>query len=239
MRIQVFQHVPFETPGYVAEWAALRGHALAAAHLYRGDAPPPPDAYDWLVVMGGPMGVYDEPTIAWLGPEKCAISAALGAGKTIFGFCLGSQLLAEALGARVYVNSAQEIGWMPVEYSAAARKHPALAHFPETAPVMHWHGDAFDLPTGAVRLASSAITPNQGFIYEDRVFAFQYHIEMTPEIIDALIAEFPNALRPTPTVQSAEEIRAATREHAAARRDDLFHMLDILAAQSGAAAQVT
>src|SRR3712207_6761729 len=111
LRIQVFQHVSFEGLGSMESWAASRGHAVACTRFFAGDKPPAPEAYDMLIVMGGPMGVHDEAELPWLKDEKRAMAAALKAGKPMLGVCLGAQLLADVLGARVAKNREREIGW--------------------------------------------------------------------------------------------------------------------------------
>ena len=150
MLIHCLQHVPFEGPFGIADWAAARGHALRLTPLYDGVAPPEPADFDWLVIMGGPMGVGDEGRYPWLAAEKDSIRRGIAAGKTLVGVCLGAQLLAEALGARVYRHREREIGWMPIDLTAAGQASPVFGFLPLSLPVFHWHGDTFEPPASAV-----------------------------------------------------------------------------------------
>ena len=121
LHINCLLHAPFDGPCGIADWAADRGHSLTMTPLYAGVLPPDPASYDWLVVMGGPMGVHDESEHPWLVAEKALIRRSIEAGKTVVGVCLGAQLIAAALGARVYRNREAEIGWLPIELTAAGQ----------------------------------------------------------------------------------------------------------------------
>ncbi|MGB5833100.1 MAG: type 1 glutamine amidotransferase [Thiohalocapsa sp.] len=155
MRIHCLQHVPFEGPARIAHWAVDRGHALSISHLYAGDVLPDLDAFDRLLVMGGPLGVADEAEHSWLTHEKARIEDAIGAGKSVVGICLGAQLVAEVLGAHVHPNPVKEIGWFPIEFNDAERATSLCDGLPPQIEVFHWHGDTFTLPPGALRLARS------------------------------------------------------------------------------------
>jgi len=209
LRIHFFQHVPFETPAWIGAWAAERGHALAGTHLYAGETAPPPERLDWLVVMGGPMSVHDTRAHPWLAAEKRAIEGAIAAGKTVVGVCLGAQLVAHVLGARVYKNAHKEIGWFEVRREDAARSLAPFASLPARFTPFHWHGDTFDLPDGAVALARSEPCANQMFASENgRVTGIQFHLEMTREGVSALLAQCAGDLAPGPWVQTAGEMLA-------------------------------
>lgn len=206
-RIRVFQHVPFEDVGSLSRWAATRGHRLDYTRLFAGDLPPDPSAYDMLIVMGGPMGANDDAILPWMLPEKRALSAALDAGRPVLGICLGAQLLASVLGARVFRNAHTEIGWHEIRRDPAPAGTFLAEAFPERFTAFHWHGDTFDMPAGAVRFGSSDACPNQGFLLGDRVLALQFHPEVTAESIEALIRECGHELRPGPYVQDAAALR--------------------------------
>mgnify|MGYP000849044073 CR=1 FL=1 len=183
MRIHALQHVPFEPPGSIEAWARHAGHALAITHLYRGDPLPAVEEPDLLVVLGGPMSVHDEARYPWLIDEKRFIERAIAAGRRVLGICLGAQLIAQVLGARVYANDEKEIGWFAVEATAAARTAAVFEGFPPRLLAFHWHGETFDIPAGAVHAARSAACAHQAFAFGDRVVGLQFHLETTPNPI--------------------------------------------------------
>ena len=187
MRVFYLQHVPDEDLGNLKAWFQDQGHALTGRHLYRGDSLPRLDEFDWLVLLGGPMSVHDESDHAWLAPEKALLREAIEAGKRLLGICLGSQLIADALGGEVKGNGCQEIGWFPVTRQAETAAGPFGDLWPEQLLAFHWHGDTFSLPSGAIRLASSDACRNQAFFWGDRVLALQFHPEVTPELVRTII----------------------------------------------------
>ena len=144
-------------------WFRERGWQVSLTEIYRDEPLPPVDEIDWLVVMGGPMSANDESKHSWLTAEKDFIGQALQADKAILGVCLGSQLIADVLGSRVYRNSQPEIGWFPIQRSPEAAAHNLGKLFPQQAEVFHWHGETFDLPRGALHLARSQACANQAF----------------------------------------------------------------------------
>jgi GMP synthase-like glutamine amidotransferase len=209
LHIQTMMHVPFEGPGHIGEWAKARGHRLSETHLFDGAAPLACDAFDWLLVMGGPMGANDDNQYPWMPAEKAAIRAAIDAGKPVIGVCLGAQLIADVMGARVFPNAEKEIGWFPV--TSATSNTPCFGHMPASLPVLHWHGDTFNLPDGAQHLFRSDGCENQGFVLNDRVFGFQFHFETTPAGCDALLQNCRDELSTGQFIQSETEIRAQKR----------------------------
>jgi GMP synthase-like glutamine amidotransferase len=228
MRIQVLQHVPFEGSAGIGDWAASHGHDLNVAHLYRGDALPTQEAFDRMVVMGGPMGIYDEAEHPWLAAEKAFIATTIAAGKTIVGVCLGAQLLADVLGARVYRNAQKEIGWLPIELTTEGAADPVFSPIASGLPVYHWHGDTFTLPPGARHLASSAGCEHQAFIYHGRILGLQFHLETTTESLAALVANCADEIVPGPYVQDAATMLAASPADYARINAALFGILDRL-----------
>jgi len=164
-----------------------------------------------LVVLGGPMNVDETEVFPQLAEEIEWIRAALDRKIPILGICLGSQLLAKALGARVYPNRAKEIGWYDIQFDEAASDDPLFADCGKSETIFQWHGDTFDLPNGAVRLATSALCENQAFRYGDNAFGLQFHAEMTPDLVELWLAEPGNCIEmaETPGIDPAE-IRSRT-----------------------------
>ena len=211
MHVHYLQHVPFEGPGSIAAWAQARNHRISATRLYTGDHPPPLDTIDWLVIMGGPMSVYDEAAHPWLVDEKRYVARAIETGKTVLGICLGAQLIADVAGARVYRNAQKEIGWFPVEKTAAARASVLGVALPEVVEAFHWHGETFDLPAGAAHLARSAACEHQAFACAERVVGLQFHLETTRAAAEELIRNCADELAGGPFVQSAAAMLADDR----------------------------
>ena len=211
MRIHTLQHVPFEDIGSMAQDFGQAGYTVSTTHWYRGDATPSIDDLDVLVVMGGPMGVYDEQEFPWLRAEKALIKAAIAAGKTVMGICLGAQLIACVCGAKVKSNKHREIGWFPLTLQAP---EDPIARLLDGQTVFHWHGDTFDLPEGATWLASSEACPHQAFRLGDNVFGFQFHLETTPASAAALIKHCASDLDGSPYVQDAETMEKHTADFA-------------------------
>ena len=228
MRIHIIQHVAFEGPGAIAEWAYEGGHSITVTEQFSGGKLPSAAGLDFLVVMGGPMSAGDDAKFPWLAAEKQLIAEALKRQKAILGVCLGAQLLALALGARVYQNREREIGWFPVRSTPQAAASRLFSGLPAEMTVLHWHGDTFDLPPGAVHLAESDFCRNQAFELEGSVLGLQFHLEVQPEGLDRLIANSAAELAvPGPAVQTADRMRAAAHL-AQALRPTLYTILDRL-----------
>jgi GMP synthase (glutamine-hydrolysing) len=186
------QHVPFEGPGLIAEVAAQSGIDLRLCHPYRGDPLPAVDELAGLVVMGGPMGVFDTDGHPYLVHEVELIAAIVRSGRPVLGVCLGAQLLAHALGATVYHGEQTEIGFGSVSLTRAGREDPVLGGLGlETLPVMHWHQDSFDLPAGALWLARSELYPHQAFRVGERAYGLQFHLEVDRELAFAWREHLP------------------------------------------------
>jgi GMP synthase (glutamine-hydrolysing) len=183
----VLQHTPTEGPDRVGELAIEQGMTLDVRHVYRGD-PVPADAEmgadHVLIVMGGPMGVSDagDPRFPYLAPELALLEKLVARDHPVLGICLGSQLLARAAGARVYPAARREVGWAPVQFIGIERE-PALRGIRAEETLLHWHGDTFDLPEGAVHLAATKICPQQGFRLRQHLYGLQFHCELRGETI--------------------------------------------------------
>jgi len=218
MRIHSLQHVPFEDIGSMANDFCARGYSLATTHWYRGDAAPEVSSFDALIVMGGPMGIYDEAIHPWLADEKILIKEAIAAGKIVLGICLGAQLIADVLGGKVTRNPHKEIGWWPIAINPAAATHPIAQVFARYPEVFHWHGDTFALPPGAVYLASSEGCTNQAYVFQDQVYGFQFHLETTPASARALIDHCTEDIDGSRYTQSAQAILASDEKFALINR---------------------
>ncbi len=232
MRLLCLQHVPHEGPGSIDGWARRRGHTLARVLVPEGGPIPTPEAFDWLIVMGGPMGVHDVARYPWLRDEKRALRAALDAGRRVLGVCLGAQLIADVLGAGVRPNAEREIGWFPVRRTAEAAGTELGRALPEVFPAFHWHGDTFDLPPGAVHLAQSAACAQQAFALGDRVAGLQFHLEISADGAQELLRHDAADLVEGPFVQRPE---AMLREPDRFDRANLLldDLLDRMAAAPG------
>ena len=231
MRVHVIEHVPYETAANIGVWARQRGHEVAVTKLYAGETLPESPEFDWLVIMGGPMGTYEKGLYPWLDEEVRFIRRTVDAGKVIVGVCLGAQLLAEALGARVGPHREREIGWFPVRLTDAGKASGVFSALPEQFEAFHWHGDTFDLPDDATHTASSEATPNQAFEFGGRAFGLQFHLDYSAESIQ-LMLDSSDVLAPGPFVQSPDAMLPAPEKIAATERM-LFALLDRIAETSG------
>jgi GMP synthase-like glutamine amidotransferase len=208
LRIHYLQHVPFEGPGFIETWALVRNHRLTSTRLYSGQRLPVVEELDWLVILGGPMNVYEQDRYPWLAREKRFIGEALHGEKVVIGICLGAQLLAGVLGAKVTRNPCIEIGWYPVEKAAQASQSKLSGLLPDQFPAFHWHGDTFEIPRGAVHLVRSKACENQAFTFGDRVAAFQFHLESTRDSVEKLVHNCPEDLAEGPCIQRPADMLA-------------------------------
>jgi GMP synthase (glutamine-hydrolysing) len=206
MTLHYLQHVPFEGLGSIEDWAVANSHAITCTRLYAADPLPPACDFDLLVVMGGPMGVHDVDRHPWLTAEKDFIRDAVDADRVIIGICLGAQLLADVLGASVTKNTHKEIGWFPLTPDPGIQGTEWESLFAEDLEAFHWHGDTFDIPQGALRLASSKACLNQGFVYAERLVAMQFHLETTPGSAAALIENCGDELVDGPFIQQPAQM---------------------------------
>ncbi len=182
MRVLAFRHVPFEGLGLIEPALESRGVAVDYADLYQA-VPPLPDTshYDGLIFLGGPMSANDP--LPYLRTEMGIVERALTAGTPVLGVCLGAQLIAKTLGARVYLNAQREIGWFDIHLARGAASDPVFTGLRQSETVFHWHGDTFDLPAGAELLARSDRTERQAFRYGRACYGMQFHLEVTPQMI--------------------------------------------------------
>jgi GMP synthase (glutamine-hydrolysing) len=184
--VVAIQHIAFEHLGSLEAVLVEQGykmHYLPAWHAslvaqVQSIAP------ELLVVLGGPIGVYEDDRYPFLRVEKALLKERLAAGRATLGICLGAQLMAAALGSEVYASGVKEIGWAPLTLTNAGQDSPLRFLSGELADVLHWHGDTFTLPAGAVHLASTALCRNQAFAYGPRALGLQFHLEAQGEQIE-------------------------------------------------------
>jgi GMP synthase-like glutamine amidotransferase len=203
MKAHVLQHVSFEDIGSIASWLKSQKVDLSYTRFFADDCLPDCDGLDLVIVLGGPMSANDEATLPWIRLEKEFIRSAIARDIPMIGICLGAQLIASALGARVYKNAHKEIGWFPIE--ATPRVEDTFA-FPRQCRVFHWHGETFELPSGAVRLAVSRGCKNQAFQFGRHVIGLQFHLETTPESVRNLVDNCRGELIPGEYVQTEKEL---------------------------------
>jgi GMP synthase (glutamine-hydrolysing) len=233
MKIHWLQHVPFEGLGTIEKWAMAQKHSLSVTRFAENAPLPGPDAFDFLVVMGGPMNIYEEDKYPWLAGEKLFIGEAVEKGKVVLGICLGAQLLADVLGGKVFPNEYKEIGWHPIELTEAGARSEVFGFLPPEPTVFHWHGDTFSLPDGALRLASSRGCANQAFAFRDKVVGLQFHLESTKESIRELLRNCGDELVGGKYIQTAEEILSG-EDNVEGINEAMSSLLDRLAEKTGA-----
>ena len=206
MRLHYLQHVPFEGLAYIKLWAQEQGFPISSTKIYESPVFPGLESFDWLIIMGGPMSVYEEDKYPWLKKEKLFIEQAIKDNKLVLGICLGAQLIADVLGARVYPGRYKEIGWFPVRLKEKAQETKVFHNFPQEFMAFHWHGDTFDIPQGAIWTAESEACPHQAFVYNERVVALQFHLEPIKESIENLIKNCHDELVDGKYIQSPQEM---------------------------------
>jgi GMP synthase (glutamine-hydrolysing) len=196
--VLVLQHIACEPPGVYEDVLRERGATLHRVEVDAGDELPDWRELDAIVAMGGPMSATDDAELPWLRDEKELVAAAVRAGTPFWGVCLGVQLLAASLGARVYAGEEPEVGVLAVELTEEGRRDPVFAALPPAFPTLQWHGDTFDLPDGAVRLAGSPAYLNQAFRFEN-AYGVQFHLEVSSEMAREWldVPEYANALERT------------------------------------------
>ena len=227
MHIHYLQHVECEDPLEILTWAEMRGHTITGTRLDLHEQLPAADGFDALVVMGGPMNIYEYDRFPWLPPEKELIRVVAGAGKGVLGICLGAQLLADVLGGPVTRNPEPEIGWWEVSLTEAGVASAVFAGIPPVFRPMHWHGDTFAIPPGCVHAIRGHACGNQAFVSGDgRCVGLQFHLEENARGVDLLLENWAADIIDAPYVQPAETIRAESDGAVAETRPILFQVLD-------------
>jgi GMP synthase (glutamine-hydrolysing) len=219
LRTLVLQHIPCEPPGVFEDVLRERDASLHRVELDEGDALPDWHDFDAIVAMGGPMSATDDDALPWLTNEKRLIGEAVRAGTPFWGVCLGVQLLAASLGARVYAGPEPEVGLLPVELTYEGRGDPVFGGYDDALVTLQWHGDTFDLPNGATRLARSPAYENQAFRFE-RAYGVQFHLEVSPEMARewAEVPEYVASLERTLGAEQAPAFLASIEERAGEMR---------------------
>ena len=227
MRAHYLQHVPFEGLGSIEPWLRGAGYEITSSPLFRSAEFPNLEMVDLLIVMGGPMSVNDEDEFPWLIEEKRFVRGAIKAGTPVLGICLGAQLIASSLGARVYRNRCKEIGWFPVQGVPRPGLRSTFS-FPSAMDVFHWHGETFELPPCAVPLARSEGCRNQAFQIGRRVVGLQFHLETTAESARAIVTHCRAELSPAKYVQSEATILGTAPEKYQEINDLMAELLSFL-----------
>ncbi len=191
MSVLILKNVPSEGPGTIEDFLREKAIHYRIVDCQKEGVPGIQDV-DALVMLGGPMSVNEEDVYPFLRTEIELARNFIAEGKKVFGICLGAQIMAKALGAPVYKGREPEVGWYDIELTEEGIRdplvkklavHPRAGDFWKRFRVFHWHGETFDIPAGAVRLAKSEMYPNQAFRYGDKAYAFQFHIEVKKEMI--------------------------------------------------------
>lgn len=212
--VLVFQHDPFEDLGFFAEVLEKQRSEYRVIRLFHGEMP----TEEWaqvaaLIVLGGPMNVDEEKNFPFLRWEKRIIRAAIDDAVPVLGICLGAQLIASTLGTPVFHGPVKEIGWSPISITPHGQVDSLLGYLPESATVFQWHSDGFELPAGAIRLASSAHYSTQAFRLGKTIYGLQFHLEVTPRMIERWLDERSKDLALAPYVLP-DKIRADTQSYA-------------------------
>jgi GMP synthase-like glutamine amidotransferase len=227
MRIHAILHVDFEGLGNIHDLVKEKNFPITYTRQYLDDPLPSLDSFDVLIVMGGPMNIYEEDKYHWLAGEKDLIRASIKNNKKILGICLGAQLLADALGSKVNKNIEKEIGWFPIK-----KIFSSLSLFPgldlkNESVVFHWHGETFDLPDGAERLFESKGCKNQGFIYDGRILGLQFHLEMNNFSLNNIINNCKDEIKTGKYIQTEEEMVNGLNLHYPENVKILKELLDV------------
>ena len=223
MHIHFIQHMPFEHPASIADWAAEKNHTTSYTRLFEDAAFPSIDAFDMLVIMGGVMGVYEEDEFAWMPAEKAFIKRAIEAKKKVFGVCLGVQFIAESLGAKVFPHTTKEIGWFEVEKVAP---HKLTHKLPQAFTTFHWHGDTFNLPDNTIHLFRTEGCEQQGFVYNDRVAGLQFHMEVKEDLLNGMTENERAELIKDKYVQTEEEVKSLMQQYINQQKKFMYEFLD-------------
>lgn len=213
MKVHYLKHVHFEDLGYMEEWLKDHRHGISKTKFFEKDHElPSVSEIDALIVMGGPMSVNDESEYDWLKEEKAFIKECIATGKKVLGICLGAQLIADCLGARVTKAMNKEIGWWPVIPTEECRELNWFYELFLSNPIVfHWHGDQFEIPDGSADLLISPANTNQAFIFNKNVIGLQFHLEVTEDSLALMLKNGYAELKDLSFIQSREIISAGSK----------------------------
>jgi GMP synthase (glutamine-hydrolysing) len=225
MRIHTLIHAPFEEAGVIKSWALDKGHQLSSTHTYNGEELPDAASIDFLVIMGGPQSCTELDKYPYLRDEIALAKEIIAQNKPVLGVCLGAQIIGETLGAKTERSPAREIGVYPIHLTKAAETDPLFKTLPQSFDVMHWHNDMPGLPADAELLAYSEGCPRQIIKYGKKVYGLQCHMELTSELVKAMLAHCPADLKPGKYVQQKQELLS---QDLSAINRKMFAVLDAL-----------
>ncbi len=195
MNALIIKHVEVEGPGLIEYCLRKEKIPYRIINLQGGDPLPKLDPLSLIILLGGPMNVYEEDRYAFLKDEDLFIKEAIQRGKFILGICLGAQLIAKALGAKVFKAPVKEIGWFDVSLTEIGLQDPLFSYLPKTFPVFQWHEDTFEIPRSAKLIATSSSVPHQAFRYADNAYGLQFHLEVTEEMIQEWMRTYEEELK--------------------------------------------
>lgn len=225
MKIHIFKNVPFEDGANIEKWAKLNGIEVQEYDLFSEYELPKPKDVQFAAIMGGPMNVYEDRKYPWLKDIKKFIQNCIRTEKKVLGVCLGAQLIASVLGAKVDKNRYKEIGWWNVK-KCQSTEGTYFENLPDNFTSFHWHGDTFEIPRNSRRLAFSQACSNQAFQYKENVLGLQFHLEYSKQSIDRLIENCGDEMEPNREfVQNHEQI-LSQMTYTKETEELLFKLLD-------------
>ncbi len=222
-KIYILQHVAFEGPGFIEDWLKKHHKSYEIVHMYAGDAIPKGNSANiaGLIIMGGPMNIYEDELYPWMNAEKELIRHCIDHNIPTLGICLGSQFIADALGSDVYHHKYKEIGWFKVQQIFDGTFESELDEY----KVFHWHGETFDAPKKSIHLFESKGCEQQAFQYGEHVIALQFHLELGKDHIKELEEHLRPDLKKAPYIQKWDEITEISKEHIQENKKLLFNIL--------------
>lgn len=200
MRIHYIQHVAYEDLGCIEYWVIERKYAISSTKIFKNEPFPNIETFDLLIILGGPMSINDNSK--WIKKEKLFIESAIQKNKKVLGICLGAQFIASVLGEKVFKSQKKEIGWFPIQIIENKKFENPIEEFEKEIMVFHWHGETFNIPKKAFHLAKSLACENQAFIFNKKVIALQFHLEITEKSLKKMITFGENELIKDEFIQS-------------------------------------